>query len=331
MNWYLKKEYFDIADDIEAVTIHYTWTPLGKAPDWSAHRESRLMAAGEYLKTGVGEVSKYGPAAPAVPQHVHPKLRKKVLKMPNDIWDEGAGVWTGDYNLHYFYEMLQGGQTHYSPVYTDEIRTREVVVVDPLGVILGTCVNWSVQDWDAPQFSPTEDPEFLARYGEDHPLRALKFYGSAAGTEYQDAFGIAKKALLDRLPLPHRFATRISAPVGAIVRFRLHVGNMGLPAHQRWEDYWLDESFVMAPGLETLELTPLGTEVPPQPLSVVTPDVLVELEGTPYASFVPGSQPTVLLHEVPTTNPTPPAGSATPDVEAEKQPTGSGTGQYFAG
>ena len=64
MNWYLKKEYFDIADDIEAVSIHYTWTPLGKAPDWSAHRESRLMPAGEYLATGVGEVSKYGPAAP---------------------------------------------------------------------------------------------------------------------------------------------------------------------------------------------------------------------------------------------------------------------------
>ena len=75
MNWYLKKEYFDTADDIEAVNIHYTWTPLGKTPDWSAHRESRLMPAGEYLKTGVGEVSKYGPVALAVPQHLHPNRR----------------------------------------------------------------------------------------------------------------------------------------------------------------------------------------------------------------------------------------------------------------
>ena len=288
LNWYLKKEYFDTADDIEQVLIHYTCAPLGGTPDWT-QAESRAMPAGELLRTGVGEVAKYGPPAPAVPQHVHPRLRKKVLRLPNEVFDPALGAWTGDYQLYYVYEVIRNGDRTFSPVFVDEIRTREVVMLDPLGVTGGACVNWSVYDWDAPQFSPTEEPAFVERYGEDHPLRQHKFYG----TEDREAFAVAKKALVDTLPLPRQFTARISAPVGAVMRVRLHVGNWGLPEHQRWEDYWLDESFVMQPELEPLVLTPLGTQVAAQPLSVVTPDLLV---GNPYAGLVP-SAPTVELTE----------------------------------
>jgi hypothetical protein len=280
MNWYLKKEFFDTADDIESVTIHYTWTPLGQAPDWTAHRESRLMPAGETLKTGVGEVAKYGPPAPTVAQYVHPQLRKKILKMPNDIWDEAAGIWTGEFNLHYYYEILQAGQRHYSPVYTDEIRNREIVLISPHGLVSGTCVYWSISDWDAPQFSPTEDPQFVAQFGEDHPLRQYKFYG----TENREAFGVAKKAALDTLPLPHRFTARISAPVGVPVRLRFHVGNWGLPEDQRWEDYWLDEMFIMTAGAEPLVVAPMGTEPSAEPVTRVAPDLLAD---NPYAPLIP--------------------------------------------
>ncbi|HEX2171437.1 MAG TPA: hypothetical protein VHL09_03190 [Dehalococcoidia bacterium] len=279
MNWYLKKEFFDPSTDIESVTIHYTWGPLGAAPAWEAHRESRLMGADEVLKTGVGEVAKYGPAAPTVQQHIHPQLRKKILKLPNDIQDPQTGDWTGEYNLHYYYEIVQAGQRHYSPVFTDEIRNRMIVVLSPRGLIGGTCVYWAVYDWDAPQFSPTEEEQFVARFGEDHPLRQHKFYG----TENREAFGVAKKAAVDLLPLPHRFATRISAPVGAPVRLRLHVGNWGLPEHERWEDYWLDETFIMTAGAEPLVLTPMGTEVTPEPVTRVTPDLLA---GNPYAPLL---------------------------------------------
>ena len=283
---YLKKEFFDTVEGIDDVVIHYTYSPLGMAPDWT-QAESRSMPAGVTLKTGVGEVAKYGPPAPRVPQVVHPRLRKKVLNLPEDIWDPRLNAWTGDFLLHYFYEIIQGGQRSFSAVLTDEIRTRQVVYLDPLGVTGGACVNWSVYDWDAPQFSPTDEPEFLARFGEDHPLRSLKFYGTAAGTVLQDAFAIAKKAIVDTLPLPHRFTARVSAPVGATVRLRLHTGNAGLPESQRWEDYWLDESFVMVPNLEPLVLTPLGTEVAAQPLSVVTPDLLL---GNPYLPLVAQAQ-----------------------------------------
>ena len=280
---YLKKEFFDTSDDIQDVVIHYTCSPLGEAADWS-QVQSRSMPAGVQLKTGVGEVAKYGPAAPAVPQVVHPRLRKKVISLPNEVWDPRLGAWTGNYLLHYFYEIIRSDERSFSPVFVDEMRTREVVVLDPLGVIMGSCVNWSVYDWDAPQFSPTEDPEFVARFGEDHPLQQIKFYG----TPDQESFAVAKKAIVDTLPLPRRFTAKVSAPVGATVRVRLHVGNWGLPEAQRWEDYWLpNESFVMEREMEPLVLTPLGSEVAAAPLSVVTPDLLI---GNPYAPLVAEAQ-----------------------------------------
>ena len=144
----------------------------------------------------------------------------------------------------------------------------------------GTCAYWSVADWDAPQFSPTEDPQFVAQFGEDHPLRQYKFYG----TENREAFGVAKKAALDTLPLPHRFTARVSAPVGIPVPLRFHVGNWGLPEHQRWEDYWLDEVFVMTANAEPFVVAPLGTEPTPEPVTPVTPDLLT---GNPYSPLLP--------------------------------------------
>ncbi|HEX2171321.1 MAG TPA: hypothetical protein VHL09_02605 [Dehalococcoidia bacterium] len=281
MNWYLKKEFIDYADSIEAVTITYTCAPVGRDPDWT-QAETRFMPAGEILQTGVGEVAKYGPPAPRVPQFVHPRLRKKVLKLPNEIYDEARDGWTRDYTLHYVYEIVQNGHRFTSPIYTDQIRSREITLIDPLGVISGTCVNWAVYDWDAPQFSPTEEEQFVARFGEDHPLRQFKFYG----VENRESFGVAKKALIDTLPLPHRFSVRISAPLGALVWLRFHVGNWGLPEIDRWEDYWLiDQAFVMTEGAEPFVATPLGTQPADRPLTTCPPELLT---GNPYAALVPG-------------------------------------------
>lgn len=280
MNWYLKKEFYGVEDDIEGVIIHYTYGPVGQAPEWT-RTESRSMQAGEKLKAGVGQVARYGPAAPEVPQHVDPKLYKKVLKLPNDIRDEATGTWTGNFLVHYFYEIVRDGDRQFSPVFTDEIATRDIYLNDPTGILFAVCANWSVYDWDSPQFSPAEDPRFIAIYGDEHPLRQLRFYS----TEDQESFAIAKKAVVDHLPLPHRFYARASAPVGAPVRLRFHVGNWGLPEAQRWEDYWLDETFVMTRDAEPLVFSPLGTDVLPEPATRVTPDLLM---GNAYLPVLNG-------------------------------------------
>jgi hypothetical protein len=219
INWYLKKEYWDGSDDIQSVTIHYTTAAVGQAPDWHAQHESRPMPANEELRSGVGQFSKYGPTAPKVPQIRHPRLRKKVLSLPQEVWDGRTGAWTAEYNLHYFYEVLQRGQRRYSPIHTDEIRTREVVFVIPNGeVVNGACAYWSVADWDAPQFSPTEDPRFVATFGEEHPLRAHKFYAADDKDSFsQYAQWFEETYARHLMPYPRRHTTRISAPVGATV------------------------------------------------------------------------------------------------------------------
>ena len=44
MSWYYAiKEFYDYADDIEGVNIHYLWTPLDGIPDWENQRVSRFM------------------------------------------------------------------------------------------------------------------------------------------------------------------------------------------------------------------------------------------------------------------------------------------------
>ncbi|HEX2171320.1 MAG TPA: hypothetical protein VHL09_02600 [Dehalococcoidia bacterium] len=283
MSFYLKKEFWDTSDGIESVVIHYTSSPLGTRPDWT-RAESRAMAAGERLRTGVGEVAKYGPPAPQTPQFVHPRLRKKVLTVPSDVYDWRINGWSRNFSFHYFYEIVQSGQRRFTPVLSEEIASREVILIDALGISGGACTNWSIYDWDAPQFSPMEDPQFTARFGANHPLEQLRFYSAPL----QDAFGVAKKAALDTLPLPHAFRARVSAPVGATVRLRFHVGNWGLPEFQRWESYILtNESFVMAPNLPPLVYAPWGTQPAPQPVSRVSPELLF---GNPYAPLLPGYQ-----------------------------------------
>ena len=58
----------------------------------------------------------------------------------------------------------------------------------------------------------------MARFGEEHAPQQVKFHG----TPDQESFGVAKKAIVDALALPRRFTARVSAPVGATVRLRIH-------------------------------------------------------------------------------------------------------------
>ena len=45
------------------------------------------------------------------------------------------------------------------------------------GMLGGVCIYWSISDLDAPQYQPTEDPNFIARYGGDSPYRS-KYIGT---------------------------------------------------------------------------------------------------------------------------------------------------------
>jgi hypothetical protein len=131
-DWFhLEKVYYDFASDIEAVSVHYVWTPLGNRPDWEQERHTRFMPL-VYSPVGVGV-----PPAP---------LRKKVLKLPRRLVEPKTGEPTCRYLLHHYFEVFQDGHRTFSPLYTEAVDTEE-----------GTCV---------PYLETNESPE-LAEGSDD--------------------------------------------------------------------------------------------------------------------------------------------------------------------
>ena len=123
MGWYsLEKEFYDYADDIEGVNIHYVWTPRGGTPDWENQRATRYMPLVRPTSQVAGEAGANTPS-PGVTGPVTTRLRKKVLKLPVLISDPQSNTLTDRYILHHYFEIFQDGHRHYSPLYTHEVVT----------------------------------------------------------------------------------------------------------------------------------------------------------------------------------------------------------------
>lgn len=121
MNWHsLEKEFLDYAEDIEAVNIHYAWTPLGGLPDWEQERITRYMPLVQSETW-----ARLDPPLPADDEDVSspPKRRKKILKLPLYMTDPETGLLVDHYALHHYFEIFQSGHRHYSPLYTEAVVT----------------------------------------------------------------------------------------------------------------------------------------------------------------------------------------------------------------
>lgn len=192
--WYLRKEWIDREDGIDGVVIHFTSTSRGQRPPFGHPFEQRVMVD-------------YGG---------YPRVRRKVLKMPRTVWDGGG--WAEDYAFHHFFEVWRGGHAERTDLFSEDIVHKELEFVDNDGVITNICVHWAVEDWEAPVFSPMEDPRFPA----DSEFRSLRYYG------YEDKprFHHAKYHMLREIPLPHRWQGGIWGPRGATVVQQYHIGRL---------------------------------------------------------------------------------------------------------
>ena len=92
------KWFHDYADDVEAVNIHYALTAPGETPDWDRTRSTRYMPL------------------------VGTSIRMKELRLPSLIFDS-QGRPTNRYALHYYFEICQSGDRHYTPLYSEEVVT----------------------------------------------------------------------------------------------------------------------------------------------------------------------------------------------------------------
>jgi len=95
----VEKWFYDYAENIEAVNIHYACTPLAEVPDWNSQRVTRFLPL------------------------VEPRLRRKTLKLPARILDSNSGQLCDRYLLHHYFEIFADGDTHYSQLYTEEVLT----------------------------------------------------------------------------------------------------------------------------------------------------------------------------------------------------------------
>lgn len=240
MAFYIKKTFIDTEPGIELVNIHYTWTQLGEMPNWEAHRETRAMPRGGVLVRGMGgttldESGQYVQSASERIELPDDGTRRKVIRLPKAIPDPATGGYTENYASHHYFEIFQNGRRRLSPLYTEEIVSKEIEYVDCQGNLGGMCIFWSIYDWDTPQYQPTEEPNFIAHFGEDNPFRSHKFYGA----EDKETFSRIRSEMLQSLPLPRRYLGKIYGPKGAQVHQRWHVGNLWQPnPADRWEDYW---------------------------------------------------------------------------------------------
>jgi hypothetical protein len=242
-SFYIKKTFIDPEPGIDLVNIHYTWTPLGQQPDWETHRETRMMPRGGVLIRGMGgtTLDESKELVQTVSERIElpdDGIRRKVIRLPNTVLDPSTGAYVENYAFHHYFEIFRdNGKREHSPLFTEEIVSKDVEYIDATGIVGGMCLFWSVYDWDAPQYQPTEEPRFIERYGEDSPYRSFKFYGTPA--EEKEEFSRIRSELLAALPLPRRFVGKIRGPKAAPVHQSWHVGGMWTPDRaRRWESYW---------------------------------------------------------------------------------------------
>jgi hypothetical protein len=202
VSWYLPKEWVDHEDGIEGVLIHYTFSPSGGWPDWDAQHNSRVL-------TDLGGF---------------PRRRGKVLSMPRRVWDGVLGGPNPEFRLHYYFEVFQSGSAWTTDLVSEDILSREFDYVDHEGWITNICVYWGVHDWTAPVYSTMEDPRFPA----DSDFTSDRYYSYWD----KDRFHYEKWRMLNEIPTPHVWRSRVWAPRGAAIVQQYHIGRMFPPEDQ---------------------------------------------------------------------------------------------------
>ncbi len=200
----LWKDWVDMEKDVEMVELHYTWTPIGEEPDWDMEEARVLPIIQE---------------TPRIYRGVAIELPRWVKDSPN-------------YSLHYFFFIIQGGRQFNTQTYTEEIASREVKYIDKEGNYTQAGLQWSVENWAAPNYSLMR-LEGLPEEEVAGPLVSRVEPGG--GVEYQSVYELVRI-----LPLPHIFRARVWGPRGATILHKFHLLRVGCPDPEDDMEVWDD-------------------------------------------------------------------------------------------
>ena len=169
----LTKVWIDEEPGIDMVEIRYLWSPLGEPARWEGQEETEVMA---------------------VAPNTTPRVRQAIIEIPRYLAGKDS------YHLHHRFVFVRNGREEFSPVFTEDIVAQEVPYVDDAGRITEVRLLWSVNGWNAPNWTQAK-LEGLNLLTEE----------TRAGHD-REGEGIADDAiyeLIQTVPLPRRYIGKV--------------------------------------------------------------------------------------------------------------------------
>jgi hypothetical protein len=179
----MTKVWIDQEPGIGMVEVRYLWSPLGEPARWEGQEEEEVLS---------------------VVPNTHPQVRQAVIEVPRYLDGKDS------YQLHYRFVIVRQGREEFSPIFSEEIVSREVPYVDNEGRITEVRVLWGVDGWNAPNWTQARLEGLKLQMIPTRPGHDIEGEGIADDAMYE---------LIQTVPLPRRYVAKVWGPRGATVEY----------------------------------------------------------------------------------------------------------------
>ena len=130
---FLAKDFYDYAENIQAVSIHYAYAPYGASPEWATVGHVQSMPLVLLPSSSPDQDPSKRPSW-GLSTQASVRRRSTTLKLPIQIISPKTHPPTNRYLLHYYFEIVQDGTQVKTAIYTEDIRTTNIPASSiPLG------------------------------------------------------------------------------------------------------------------------------------------------------------------------------------------------------
>lgn len=181
---YIKKEWVDCQDEIDSVSINYTFGHVNLPANW------------DKLQTHV-----------MMPQWgTTPLKRNWVVRLPTHLENQNK------YLFHYYFQIhYQDNREKISDMFTELIIPKQVEYIDHSGAYSHIRLHWSIGGWLYPQDTELEVEGI--EWGSDFSVSQSTY---RAGDRLYE---LGRSALINKIPAPRVYRATIWGPKGATVNY----------------------------------------------------------------------------------------------------------------
>lgn len=200
---YLKKDWVDHEDGIEAVVLHTTISGLNLPANWNLVESFVMMPEWGSL----------------------PLRRSWVVRLPTHFNGEEKYLFH-----HYFQVRYEDGSEKFSDTFTQLIMPKNVEYIDHSGTCTHIIMHWSIDGWSYPQ--DTELEVAGIEWGEEFSVSQVPYRSGDRLYERGRLYS------LQRLPAPRRFHATVWAPRGAVLHYCFVLVNTDADGnlYRRWDN-----------------------------------------------------------------------------------------------